>query len=169
MKTIQLTNGGETLVDDSDYDSLIKFPWYRLDGKYKSYACYRIGGHSNGCLLYLHNLISNVKDGQEVHHENENGLDNQRLNLKVMSLVEHRGTRKPFKGQKHKGISWATDKQKYCAYIYKNSVRKHLGYFDKIDNALTAYNQAAKDYFGTSAYQNTLVMGLTGDDKSSLL
>lgn len=45
------------------------------------------------------------------------------------------------------GVSWKTDKQKWQARIYFNGKYKHLGYFDKKEDAIKARKEAENDLY----------------------
>lgn len=47
----------------------------------------------------------------------------------------------------HKGVYWKKDKEKWQAYIQVHGKRIHLGYFDKIDDAIKAREEGEELYF----------------------
>ena len=81
MKTIQLTKGYETVVDDSDFDLVSQYSWYYNEGYAKAYH--------KGKRLRMHRLILGAKKGQQVDHRNRNRLDNRRSNLRICTLKEN--------------------------------------------------------------------------------
>lgn len=50
-----------------------------------------------------------------------------------------------------KGVSFMPSKRKYRARITVNRDEKHLGLFERVDDAKEAYDAAAKMYFGEFA------------------
>ncbi len=98
MRTIRLTQGKVAKVDDADYKMLSQWNWYtkktKIDGKVsKIYAArferQRSKGRrqSKGKTIYMHRAITNCPDNKEVHHRNDDGLDNRRKNLKVTTKI----------------------------------------------------------------------------------
>ena len=52
-------------------------------------------------------------------------------------------------------VSFRKDRNKYEAYITINQVRERLGYFNKAEEAASAYNSRAIDIHGEFAVLNT--------------
>lgn len=81
MKTIPLNRGYVALVDDDDFDLVSWFNWRPLVTKNRTYAisAWKIDGKWK--TIYMHRLILDAKDGQQIRHLDECGLNNQRKNL----------------------------------------------------------------------------------------
>lgn len=75
-KAIKLSNGGEALVDELDYNLLSKWSWHRNRDGYAN----RSTGKSS---MSMHRQIMNPPIGLDVDHINRNRLDNCRSNLRV--------------------------------------------------------------------------------------
>ena len=92
-----------------------------------------------------HNMVTDHKDG--------NGLNNQRINLRMCSKsqnginVKKRGGTSKYKGVQYKCSKWhsAITKDRTCIPIGK--------FINEIDAAL-AYDKKAKELFGEFAYLN---------------
>lgn len=56
----------------------------------------------------------------------------------------------------YKGVSF--NKGKWQASIMKDGHQRHLGYFDAIEDAARAYNQAATELFGAFVKLNELTL-----------
>lgn len=82
MKEITLTKGKYALVDDSDYEYLKQWKWYALNsrGIYYAARCEIVDGKRK--TIMMHRVIMSPPLGLEPDHQNHNGLDNQRHNLK---------------------------------------------------------------------------------------
>src|SRR5574343_644506 len=75
----------KVLVDDEDYDELIKYKWNLIKGRYTFYAECRSSGYSN-----MHRMIMNLCDRKLfVDHIDCNGLNNQKLNLRICTIAEN--------------------------------------------------------------------------------
>jgi len=158
MKTIPLTQGKVTLVDDKDYDRVQKFKWQALEtspGLW--YAVHGFGRSS----LFLHRYLLKATPNQECDHVNGNGLDNRCDNLRLCSksqnIANSRKTRSygghPTSSE-YKGVNWHKARRKWIAYITVQYRRKHLGYFTTEVEAALAYDAAARQYFGEYAHPN---------------
>ncbi len=101
MKEIQLSQGMVTLIDNDDYKYLKLFKWYAKESKTswyvvrmermhrRSYRGRKVKGRRKRKVFRMHNVIMNPGENEIVHHEDGNGLNNQRYNLKLVSLLEN--------------------------------------------------------------------------------
>ena len=111
----------------------------------------------------LQRFILEVTDRKvEVDHEDHNGLNCQRYNLRIAThsqnlanmLIPARNT-SGIKGvYKYVSNSWKTS-NKWKAQISFKGKRKHLGYFDSKEEAQAAYDKAAIELFGEFALTNS--------------
>lgn len=153
MKTIKLTQGKETIVDDEDYEYLSQWKWYYHNG-YATRSTNRINGIQT--TIRLHKLLTSLKE--EVDHINGNRLDNRKDNLRICSRKEN--SRNQIKrnntSSKYKGVSWNKRNQKWMSFITYNYKRIHLGYFYNEIDAAKAYNKAAIKYHKEFAKLNNI-------------
>lgn len=87
---IQITHKGNlvtVLIDESDYSliALPKYRWYAFRVRNTIYARCAIGKEQ----IYMHRLIMNAPENMEVDHDNHNGLDNRRQNLKIVTHAQN--------------------------------------------------------------------------------
>lgn len=92
MKTIELTQGQVTLVDDEDYDRLSQYNW---SAQYSplSKAYYAVTTLYDGGIrrrIIMHRFILNAPRGCEVDHQNHNTLDNRKNNIKLTTASGNR-------------------------------------------------------------------------------
>lgn len=158
MKRIKLTQGQFALVDDADYDWLDQFRWYAYQGQNTWYASRSQRIKGKNINIKMHRVILGLKRGDkhECDHRNCNGLDNQRLNLRVCTHQQNQFNRGARRGgsSKFKGLSLDKRKNKWHAQIRYGKDRIHLGYFLKERDAAKAYDKATKKYFGEFARLN---------------
>jgi hypothetical protein len=150
MKQISLSNGFVALVDDKDYDSLIKYRWHFMRARKLTYA-YRAetnGGKQTNILM--HRQIMDAKKGTIIDHLDGNGLNNTRSNLRfVTSSQNAQNTRKAHgKTSAYKGVSWHSSKGKWRAVIKQSGKSTHIGYFASEELAAEAYDNTARAVFG---------------------
>ncbi len=159
MKEIPLTQGKVALVDDEDYDRLMAMgKWYAHVDKNKNTIYAR--RTQNGKTIRMHRIILNIiDDGALVDHENGNGLDNRRKNLRMCTKRQNNlnVTIRKNNTSGFKGVVWQKDRRKWQVQIrIGNGVKKHIGHFVSITEAARAYNEAAIKYHGEFAKLNQL-------------
>lgn len=159
VKEIKLFNDkGIVLVDNEDYDKLIKYKWYikRIKKRNSDYAHTKIKINGKWYNKLIHRIILNPLDSEQIDHIDCNGLNNQKNNLRIVTDSQNKMNRIPQKKStsEFKGVYWYKEYNKWVSKIKKNKVSYHLGYFiDEID-AAKAYNEKAKELFKEYAYLN---------------
>ena len=167
MREIELTRGYIAIVDDDDYDMLMKHKWHvdvvtnagcKMDyPKAKTTVAWKPGRNRS---VYMHRMIMGSPDGKFVDHEDGDTLNNQRKNLRVASRRQNRlnssgdrsylggPTSSPFKGvsEKYPG--------KYQATITSRGKQHYLGLFESEVEAACRYDMAALYYHGEYARLN---------------
>jgi hypothetical protein len=158
MKEIPLTQGKVALVDDEDYEFLIQWKWYvQFDG-WNWYALRNsetVDGRRTG--IKMHRVIMNAPEGLEVDHEDHNGLNNQKKNLRVCAHGKHMlGKRKYCSGvtSRFKGVSWRKENCRWRARLTLGGKLVCLGDFEVEEDAARAYDAAARRLFKDFAYPN---------------
>ena len=173
-RTIELTKGLKTIVDDEDYERLKKYRWNASKDAGHS------GIHRAKTTLYkkwddgftwrrsenMHRMIMDAKKGQLVDHKNGDPLDNRRENLRLATNAENcrNGKKGTYRGRpclsKYKGVSKhsSTAKGKKYSYWFGQIVvdgqHINLGHFKTEKDAARAYDKAAKEHFGEFAKCN---------------
>jgi len=153
VSILTLTKGKFTIVDDGDFEWLSQWKWTFCNTGY----AYRIGPRAEGRKkIYLHRLVAGVEKGDEVDHIDRNKLNNTRGNLRKCSRRENscNNIRRSKKSSKYKGVFLKKRDNKWCAQIKVGGNSKHIGIFDRQEDAALAYNAMALVVHGEFAYLN---------------
>src|ERR1051325_6552 len=155
-KTIPLMHGLVSIVDDGDFEIVRGLKWkaYKSSKSQSFYARLHVRENGKYRTVLMHRLLMNAKDGQEIDHIDNNGLNNQRANLRFSTREQNMRNRPPNKNNKsgYKGVSFY--KGKYDASIRHEGSRYKLGHFTSPAEAARAYDAKAKELFGDFAYLN---------------
>ncbi|GAB4486607.1 MAG: hypothetical protein OHK0019_00560 [Saprospiraceae bacterium] len=153
MKKIPLTQGLFAIVDDEDYEELMKYKWSADKGNSTYYAQRTIIAQRKN--VRMHRQIIGVTNPKlDVDHKNGNGLDNRRENLRVCTRSFNNANSKTPKDNKsgHKGVCWDKERKRWAVRIG----RKHIGRYKDLRDAALAYNKAAIEIYGEFARINHL-------------
>lgn len=160
MKTIAITRGRVSLVDDEDYEMLAKFHWYaKPSGK----TCYASRGYwKNGRVLSKtmhHQILGTPQSGYVVDHIDRNGLNNQRVNLRLVTYGQSCTNRDGFKSAKttssYKGVSLRRDAKSRPVWRARFA-NKSIGQFQTELGAAMAYNARVYRVAGEHACLNSI-------------
>lgn len=159
MKTIPLTQGKFTIVDDEDFESLIKLKWQYAKRGENGYArCVMIDKNGAKIKMYMHRLIINPDKQSVIDHIDMDGLNNQKTNLRICTRQQnlcnnrkHRGTSK-YKGVYFRGGEYGHNKWRSC--ISHNNKTVHIGSFATQEEAALARDMAAIKLRGDFASLN---------------
>lgn len=162
MREILLTQGYTTQVDDKEYESLNQYKWYAHVARHKDgstkvvYAVRSVYKDGTQATQQMHNLIMGAKG---IDHEDGNGLNNQRQNLRLATKQQNGNNRRLSidNTSGYKGVCWHKAKNKWGAQITVNGEIIHLGYYVDIPEAAQAYDRAAKELHGKFALTNAML------------
>lgn len=162
MKTITLTQGQVALVDDADYDKLNKHKWSAVKSG-KTYYATRIeyipGGKGKLRINHkMHRVILGITDPKiEGEHENHNGLDNQRHNLRTATHSQNCMNRDAInKTSKYLGVHWDKESKKWKAALKFKGKQLNLGRYTDEKLAAEVYNRVAIIYHKEFANLNII-------------
>lgn len=156
MKKISLTRGKFALVDDEDYEKLVALKWYTYPEKYTFYArtiAKRTGGKRT--TVKMHRIIMGAPPNMLVDHIDGDGLNNQRSNLRLVTITQSNRNRRGWSCLGLKGVS--RHRNRFQARITVDKVSKSIGYFDTQKEAHEAYLREARKYehFGNGTQSQT--------------
>lgn len=127
-------------IDAEDWERVKKFCWNIQNNGYVVY--------SNKSIL-LHRFIMSCPKGFEVDHINHNRLDNRKQNLRICTTKENSQNQRLscVNTSNHIGVRKYVRTGKWVSNIGINNKLIHLGYFDTMDEAIKAREDAEKKYF----------------------
>lgn len=145
------------LVDDDDYELVSRYRWRPSKKKHDRtfYAMATVCVDGKETTIRMHRLILGIPG--KVDHENRNGLDNRRCNLRPVTSEQNAANKAKNRGtctSLFKGVYWVARAGKWRAVIQPNGKFKSLGWFFDEVEAAKAYDRAAIDAFGEFARTN---------------
>ena len=157
-KTIPLTQGKVAIVDNADYEWLTQWKWYAAKTISAYYARRSVWENGKTRDIQMHRVILNAPAKKQVDHINGNGLDNQRVNLRLCTNSQNHMNGKKCLGcsSKYKGVSWHKQTHQWQSFIGINNTQKYLGRFDSEQEAAATYNAEATKLFGQFANLNVI-------------
>lgn len=157
MRTIRLTQGKVAMVDDADFDWIMRWKWCAVKRGLRWYAM-RNGPRPERGAIYMHRVLTFAQSGEDVDHINGDGLDNRQENLRRCTRQENmrgRCRKSAGKTSRFRGVSWQAQHKKWRAAIrLRPGVDKHLGLFEDEDAVSRAYTDAVRLHFGAFAGAN---------------
>ena len=154
-KEIQLTKGAVAVVDDADYEDLMRYRWC-LNAQGYAVRGYRRDGVKHQVRMHRA-VVGPACDGFEVDHINGNKLDNRRSNLRIATRSQN-AVNIPVAPHSsiYRGVRMAKGRGMWTARICVNRKQIHLGQYKTEIEAARAYNDAAIQYFGDFARLNNV-------------
>src|SRR5882724_7905733 len=134
MKTIQLTRGMQTLVDDEDFPDLSQHKWYAQacpagrKGKRKvTYYAARRDVVTRKIILMHREILGLEAKADRGDHRNGDSLNNQRYNLRRATHsqnLHNTGKRNQITSSQYKGVSYYKTRKRWEAYLEINGKRR---------------------------------------------
>lgn len=153
---VTLTQGYEAVIDASDVALIDAWDWSvrihrRADGSIRqAYAVrtQKAGGVNH--QVSMHRALMGEPKGFEVDHQDCNGLNNCRSNLRTATKSQNmHNMRTPVRNTSGvKGVSWSKAAGKWRAEIKMDGTLRHLSHWATIDDAAEAYRRASESIHG---------------------
>ena len=160
ISLIPLTQGKYAIVDIEDYKWLMRWKWCARREKNIFYAArherFFGGKKKRRRTIFMHRMILNTPKGLQSDHENHNGIDNRKCNLRTCNAGENCRNRLPSRRGTswYKGVYFKKVLGKFGAQIMLNGKTIHLGYYKSEIEAAKAYDAKAIELFGEFACLN---------------
>ncbi len=156
MKEIILTKGFVAKIDDEDYEWLNQWKWQALCCENnKTYAKHWEVINGKKVMKLMHRDILNAAPHMLVDHKDNDGLNNQRSNLRICTLSQNNMNRKKSSNttsSRYKGVTY--HQKKWQAQIKSNGHQITIGTYEDEVNAAMAYDRFATILFGEYARLN---------------
>lgn len=151
MKLIPINRGRFVIVDDEDYDRMMERRWTAVGPK--GYAFRQTGPRASRKNVWMHRVICNPPEGMDVDHINMDRLDNRRENLRPATRSQNffNKGKQSNNHSGHKGVFWEKSCDRWRVQIKANGIRRHIGVFRDIADAVAAYAKAAAEFHGEFA------------------
>ncbi len=149
-------NGDQYTVfvdDGADWDLVSSYQWYIVPPCDTSKTAYARGYKKDGRprkgkkLVFLHSLLMDFPEkGTEVDHINRNGLDNRRLNLRLVTSAGNKRNRKRIRPKYNlpTGVTFVKLSGRFQALIQIEGKQNYLGCYDTPQEASEVYQEAYK-------------------------
>lgn len=149
MKQIHLVNSlFKAVVDDKHYEKLCQHQWYLHDAGY----VWRY--HGDEYTFMHHDVIGYPPDGMHTDHKNQNKLDNYESNLRFISRSVSMQNRSEWNKWGLRGVTQTKNGCRWQAKIQHNGERIYLGTFLTKEEAASAYDKKALEFYGKGAAIN---------------
>lgn len=166
---VPLTQGYEAIIDAADVPLVEDLKWSaqvirRKDGTIR--AVYAIATVVTGKLrshVRMHRRIAATPDGLETDHEDRDGLNNRRSNLRAATPSQNQYNRRINRNNTSgfKGVRWRKDTKKWRAEIKHQGKMLNLGHFSNQQDAVAAYLAASAQFGGAFASEAASLKGET--------
>jgi hypothetical protein len=158
MKEVTLAGSIQTArIDDEDFERVSPLKWKLEQRGSKQYAVHYPDANDPTNKLRMHRLIVGARSDAVVDHIDGDGLNNQRVNLRVCTQRENNHNRRKVEGgtSRFKGVSFAKGRKKcWRAQIRDGEKSQCLGYFKTEEGAARAYDAVARARFGEFPWLN---------------
>lgn len=142
---IALPNGEVALVDCADAPLVAGYDWRKM-GRY-------VAAYSGNKTILLHRFL--MPNCRMVDHEDGDGLNNQRHNLREANCYQNAQNRNRTRGSsRFKGVNWDAQRGAWRAQIVAFGVKKTIGRYTTEAAAARAYDKAARVLHGEFAKTN---------------
>ena len=149
--------GNFALIDEEDYERVSQYHWTISKSEYTFYAVVRLPSpRAKPEMLIMHRFIMDAPDDIEVDHQDRNGLNNVRTNLRLATRAQNmaNGRLRRTNTSGYRGVTFHKQTGKWSASIRANGECYGLGLYDTREEAAQAYDTAARHHFGAFASCN---------------
>lgn len=155
IRHIALTQKKVAVVDAEDYDRINAHIWYAFWApNAKTFYAGRCTPGDRKVRIKMHQEVLGAIGDNEPDHENHNGLDNRKQNLRPATEAQNSAHRRKFSSSKSRFKGVHAVEGGFVARIQFDGTRLYLGYFVVEEDAARAYDARAVEFHGTFAVLN---------------
>ncbi len=145
-----------TMVDDADYEELNKYKWRPAKRSRCLYVVRSDHEDPKSNNILMHRAIMGSPKGMDIDHRDNNGLNNQRYNLRECTHQQNCMNRNQNKGKsKYMGVGPSADfPGMFRARIKSGDKQREIGRYPTEIEAAIARDAEAKRCFGEFAKLN---------------
>ena len=150
---VLLTQGKVAVIDAADVHLVQGRNWFTARSRSTFYArtnTPRLTKNAAQGFLLLHRVIMDAPDHLQVDHEDGDGLNCRRSNMRLATNAQNgmnkRRVSATMSGKK--GVTWHCRQHKWNARIMAHGVMHNLGSFSELADAKAAYDLASKRLHG---------------------
>lgn len=151
-KEIPLTQGKVALVDDEDYDWLMKYKWWIHSGGYAIRQAGRTDVYMHRAIWEMHH--GTLPKGMGIDHIDHNKLNNCLKNIRTATSSQNNHNQSKRKTSEFKGITYDPRDDVWVAQTLVSGKHKIFGRFKNKEEAARAYDAGARHFFGDYACVN---------------
>jgi hypothetical protein len=147
---VPLTQGYEAIIDAADVTLVEGYKWYTAKRTRSVYAARNDYSGLKHRKVLLHRTIMGEPESLQIDHEDSDGLNNRRKNLRVATRSQnmHNMRKVTTNSSGFKGVFFEKGKRLWVASIKLNSKKIFLGRFSTPEEAHAAYCLASEKYHG---------------------
>ena len=141
----------KALVDDTDYDRVVRYKWYLHSHRAPTYYA-RTNGHIG---LFMHSFLLPAPKGLMTCHKDGNGLNNQRTNLIIQTCEDNAQSKRIYNNNStgYPGVYLMSHvrsraKNRWRAIITVRKKTVGLGVYPTFEAAVEARRRAEQFYKG---------------------
>lgn len=172
---LRLSRRHHAIIDAEDLPHVARHTWRlhvpsRTRTRNTHYAVAEIDRKNVYLHLFLWRLWGKPPVPIVDHHDGD-GLNCTRLNLRDANVTQNNRNRGALRTNTTgaKGVTWDKKAARYRAKIQVDHKRLHLGYFDKLEDASKAYDDAARVHHGPYAVLNGGIDGRSSKSSGNAL
>ncbi len=163
VRTIQLSKGKNTLIDETDSERAKPYSWCasksRRDRPNRPFNWYAVAYDLSRVYkskISLHRFVVGATPvDPRVDHRNGDSLDNRKENLRFCTATENaRNSKRTWGKSKYKGVTFSSRKKKWMVQITRSNRSRTIGFFADERDAALAYDRAAIESYGEFACTN---------------
>jgi hypothetical protein len=140
---IPLSQGQFAILDDADFSLIAQFKWYAQRHRHTFYAISSVRIAGKKTTIKMHRVLLGAMPGQEVDHDDGDGLNNRRHNIKIATRAANQQNQHAIRSVTGAMGVYPTRSGKFQAQLKRNGRSIGLGTFASIAGASAVRDEMA--------------------------